>query len=296
MRRALYGLLGQPSPLDAGFLRGGASDLGLDMGLLSGQRGATRKRPAKQAGGARRPSGEGVPRWGDYTPIHSTSQSKSPPQAGGLLPCFGLVARCVWEGHWREEYAMVSKSHLALWTPLRAADPNSANFANAAIPPNAPNATAARHEALTSPPLAAKTRRVASSKASPRTKIPALAVPLLDVTATRVLGRPDPAPCSAQTGGSIQGGSPLPGFPCLVVETVGRCHYLCFGSTALLARFKTALNLRLAQAQAQAQESAAPAHHPPANRGLWGDATRGPGSSGGVDPADADGWIGGGSY
>ena len=35
--------------------------------------------------------------------------------------------------------------------------------------------------------------------------------------------------------------SPLSGYPCLVVETAGRCHYLCFASIASLVRTRTVI-------------------------------------------------------
>jgi len=221
-----------------------------------------------------------------------------------------VVARCAWEGHWKEEFALLWPSHLAFHSPASSA--MSAHSATTSrIPPVAlvplAEVTGLRvlPAAVTGGAIGGRAESYAagggggggcrkdgggSSSSSRKTRKSSGSNWTSQFSAVHVH---DPAYSLSSTYSTskeprrFSGGapvSPLSGLPCLVVETVGRCHYLCFASLPLLHSLRAAIDSALGVSN----PCTAP-HHQPAQRtvssgeGAESVAARAPVEGGGGD-------------
>jgi len=126
----------------------------------------------------------------------------------GPLLCENLVARCLWESHWREEWCGIYKKNIAFYAPLTQ---KSCLELRKLIDLQAAEArVTCAFILLTHHPC----------------RISCLA--LVDVAAIRVL--------------DIDRKSPLPGYPILAIATAWQCHYVAFKDKEARESFRTQLD------------------------------------------------------
>ena len=117
----------------------------------------------------------------------------------GALVCESLVARCLWESHWREEWCGVYKKGIVFYAPLT----------------QKPCLELCKHSVV------AKCLPLQTVVFSSQCFF--ISAAFSDVQSVRLLD------CSQR--------SPLPGFPILALETAWQCHYVAFRNEEVCASF-----------------------------------------------------------